>query len=249
MIEDIILTEQEKLYWEKIFNTEFIFEKGCYSTCSSHCCKWDTPDLPLTIIPKGGTLFYLPKEYAYISKYGKITEIPPYKMKTKLFDKELFIYYKHCNDDANCNIKFSRSLYCKLYPFIPVFDIEGNLLDLKFISIYDVTYDFIGQKSPCYVKDLKAKYIDLWSKEDSNIHLLKNPYTLFYLMVGNLIHDNYVETLKSNNKLINLQGKEFWKKWEKLYLAGRLINKNKLEKGIEKLYNDFSIKYNFSLED
>ena len=142
-------------------------------------------------------------------------------MKTKLFDKELFIYYKHCNDDANCNIKFSRSLYCKLYPFIPVFDIDGNLLDLKYISVYDVTYDIIGQKSPCYVKDLKAKYIDLWSKEDSNIHLLKNPYTLFYLMVGNLIHDNYVETLKSNNKLINLQGKEFWKKWEKLYLAGR----------------------------
>ena len=91
MNENIKLTEQEKLYWEKIFNTEFIFEKGCYSTCNSHCCRWDTPDLPLTIIPKGGTLFYLPKEYAYISKYGKITEIPPYKMKTKLFDKELFI--------------------------------------------------------------------------------------------------------------------------------------------------------------
>lgn len=249
MNNNIKLTEQEIKYWEAISNTEFIFEKGCYNTCNSHCCRWDTPDLPLTIIPKGGTLFYLPKEYEYISKYGKVTNVPPYKMKTNFLNKELFIYYKHCNDDNNCNIKFSRSLYCKLYPFLPVFDIEGSLIDLKYISVYDVTYDIIKQKSPCYVKDLKEKYLEMWKHKDSTINLLKNPYTLFYIMVGNILHDNYIETLNANQNLINLNGKEFWKKWEKLYLAGKLINKNKLEKDIEKLYNTFNVRYNFLLED
>lgn len=249
MKNNLILTEQEKIYWEEIYNTEFIFEKGCYKTCNSHCCRWDSPDLPLTIIPKGGTLFYLPKEYVYVSKYGKLTNIPPYKIQTKFFDKELFLYYKHCNDDANCDIKFSRPLFCKLYPFLPVFDIDGNLLDLNYISIYDVTFSIIGQDSPCYVKNLKDKYMDLWKKDNSNINLLKQPYTLFYIMVGNLIHDNYIETINLNEKLIDLRGKDFWKKWEKLYLAGKLINKNKLEKDIENLYTNFTKKYNFSFED
>lgn len=247
-MDNITLTNDEKIYWEKIFNSEFIFETGCYKTCSSFCCRWDSEDIPLKIIPKGGTLFYLPKEYAYISQYGKVTELEPFKMKAKFFDKEITLYYKHCNDDANCNIKFSRSLYCKLYPFLPVFDINGTLTDLKYISVYDVTAEIIKQKTPCYVKDLKEKYLKHWQENPETISLLTEPYTLFYLMVGNILHDNYVKTLTNNLELISLTGNMFWKKWEKLYLAGKLINKAQLEHDIEILYLEMNKKYNFVYE-
>ncbi len=247
-MDNITLTNDEKIYWEKIFNSEFIFETGCYKTCSSFCCRWESKDMPFRIIPKGGTLFYLPKEYAYISEYGKVTELEPFKMKAKFFDKEITLYYKHCNDDANCNIKFSRSLYCKLYPFLPVFDIDGNLKDIKYISVYDVTAEIIKQKTPCYVKDLKEKYLKHWQENPETISLLKEPYTLFYLMVGNILHDNYVKTLTNNLELISLTGNMFWKKWEKLYLAGKLINKAQLEHDIEILYLEMNKKYNFVYE-
>lgn len=243
---NITLTNEEKIYWEKIFNTEFIFETGCYKICNSFCCRWGNEDIPLRIIPKGGTLFYLPKEYAYISKYGKVTDIKPYTMKAKFFDKEILLYYKHCNDDSNCNIKFSRSLYCKLYPFLPVFDINGNINNIKYISVYDVTADIIGQKTPCYVKELKEKYLKLWQENPEKTALLKEPYTLFYLMVGNILHDNYVTTLTNNEELMSLKGSMFWKKWEKLYLAGKLVDKIQLKNDIENLYNQISSKYNFT---
>lgn len=247
-MDNITLTNDEKIYWEKIFNSEFIFETGCYKTCNSFCCRWESKDMPFRIIPKGGTLFYLPKEYAYISEYGKVTELEPFKMKAKFFDKEITLYYKHCNDDANCNIKFSRSLYCKLYPFLPVFDIDGNLKDIKYISVYDVTAEIIKQKTPCYVKDLKEKYLKHWQENPETISLLTEPYTLFYLMVGNILHDNYVKTLTNNLELISLTGNMFWKKWEKLYLAGKLINKAQLEHDIEILYLEMNKKYNFVYE-
>ena len=245
---NLTLLSQEIIYWQKIFNSEFIFETGCYKTCSSFCCRWESKDMPFRIIPKGGTLFYLPKEYAYISEYGKVTELEPFKMKAKFFDKEITLYYKHCNDDANCNIKFSRSLYCKLYPFLPVFDIDGNLKDIKYISVYDVTAEIIKQKTPCYVKDLKEKYLKHWQENPETISLLTEPYTLFYLMVGNILHDNYVKTLTNNLGLISLTGNMFWKKWEKLYLAGKLINKAQLEHDIEILYLEMNKKYNFVYE-
>lgn len=246
-MENIVLTEQDIKYWEQVFNAEFIFEKGCYNTCSSFCCRWDSPDLPLRVIPKGGTLFYLPKEYEFIKRYGKVTDILPYKMKANIFNNQLQLYYKHCNDDSNCNIKFSRSLYCKLYPFLPVFNIDGELLDLKYISVYDVTFNLIGQKTPCYVIDLKDKYINIWNQSDSNIHLLKEPYVLFYLMAGNLLHDNYVKTISANNELMQLKGKDFWKKWEKLYLAGKFVDKIQLEKDLENLYTQMQHKYNLNI--
>ncbi len=246
-MERINLSEEEIKYWEQVFNAEFIFEKGCYNTCSSFCCRWNTPDMPLNLIPKGGTLFYLPQEYEYIRTYGKVTDLEPYKMTANIFDKTMMLYYKHCNDDSNCNIKFSRSLYCKLYPFLPVFDIDGNLIDLKYISVYDVTFQLVGQKTPCYVIDLKDKYMTMWHNEPDIIKLLKEPYTLFYLMAGSIVHDNYVKTITSNKSLIELKGAQFWKKWEKLYLAGRLIDKKQLENDLENLYTLFKNRYNLSL--
>ena len=218
-MDNITLTNDEKIYWEKIFNSEFIFETECYKTCNSFCCRWDSEDIPLKIIPKGGTLFYLPKEYAYISQYGKVTENNPFIMKAKLFDKEIYLYYKHCNDDNNCNIKY--------------------------ISVYDVTANIIGQKTPCYVIDLKTKYLKYWQENTEKIQLLKEPYTLFYLMVGNILHDNYVNTLTKNKELMSLTGSMFWKKWEKLYLAGRLVDKLQFQKDIENLYQEMNSKYNF----
>lgn len=238
-------TEKQNQIWEKISNSEFIFESQCYKTCLSFCCRWGNNGTPLKIIPAGGTLFYLPQEFRYLQKYGKITDKPLYKMSIKTDNVNLEILYKHCTDDSNCNILFSRSLYCKLYPFLPVFNIEGKVIDIKYISVYDVTYDFTGNKTPCYVKDLKNKYLDYWQNDDYNITLLKEPYIMFHLMVANIIHDNYLETLK-NSSLKDLAELDFWKKWEKLYLAGRLIDKNKLKQDIDNLYYEFTKRYDLS---
>ena len=237
------LTAQEKALWQKTMDTEFIIEHGCYNKCSSFCCRWDSPNMPFRIIPKGGTLFYLPKEYEYIKEYGKVTNNECYKITAKCGDnKTITLLYKHCNDDCNCNKLFSRSLYCKLYPFLPVLDINGKLLDLKYISVYDITADIKGVKTPCYVKDLKSKYLNMW-QGNCDIDLLKEPYILFHLMAANILHDNYVEILKSNVDLLQLEGREFWKKWEKSYLSGRLINKEKLEHDLTSLHDNFISQY------
>ena len=68
-------------------------------------------------------------------------------------------------------------------------------------------------------------------------------------MVGNILHDNYVHTLTNNQELMSLSGSTFWKKWEKQYLAGKLVDKIQLEKDIETLYAAINKKYNFIYED
>ena len=235
--------------WKNILEREFIFEKECYKTCNSFCCRWEHEDFPRFFIPKGGTLFYLPEEYNYIKSNAMLSDGNISQLSINLYDnKKVSIYYTACNDDRNCNIKFTRTLYCRIYPFFPVFNMEGELLDLKYISIYDITSDIIGLKTPCYVKNKKEVYLKLWQKDKELLNILKNPYLLFHFMVADILYNNYCETLKESG-LLSYRKEEFWVKWERLYLKKRLINKEKATKDINELYKKFCNEYNdrFSL--
>ncbi len=248
-MENIGLTESEIIYWDKVSRSEFIEEPGCYKKCASFCCRWDTPEMPFRIIPKGGTLFYLPKEYAYLKAYGKVADAAPYSMEARFgADKPpVRVYYRHCADDSGCNRDFSRSLFCKLYPFLPVFDMDGELTDVKYISVYDVTAEFAGFETPCFVKSMKDKYKALWREGGGGAALLREPYVLFHLMAAALLHDNYTQNLKSGSSLASLKGPEFWKRWEKEYLSGSLIDKGAFSEALSALYGKFTEKYKISL--
>lgn len=242
----INLTEHEVSYWKRVSEAEFITEDGCYKKCGSFCCRWNSADMPFRIIPKGGTLFYMPKEYEYLKVYAKVPSAAPYNMSI-CFNKDkppVKVYYRHCSDDNGCNILFSRSLFCKLYPFLPVFDIDGEITDVKYISVYDITAELIGYETPCFVKGMKDKYKTLWSLGGGNADLLREPYVLFHLMAASLLHDNYVRKLSSMNNLISLKVPDFWKKWEKEYLSGFLIDKDMFSSSLNNLYDEFEKKYN-----
>lgn len=224
-------------YWEKLSDVEFLFEKGCWNACDSFCCRWNHPDFNFKIIPPGGTLFYMEAEYEYIAKYKKIAKVPVYEMALDYGkNKKLKLCYKSCFDCDNCNKLFSRTLYCKLYPFLPVFNILGELTDVKYISVYDVTLNIIKGATPCSVIKNKQKYFDLWSEKPEILELLKEPYTLFYLIAANLLHDNYVNNISLKSDLLGLDMKAFWSRWEMEYLTGRLVNKAELSVKITETY-------------
>ena len=83
----------------------------------------------------------------------------------------------------------------------PVFKIHGQLLDLKYISIYDVTSELLNLKTPCYIKNKKNEYLEKWKNDEKVCKLFTNPYLLFHFLVANILHDNYVETIKASNLL------------------------------------------------
>lgn len=102
-----VLNDTDLAFWKEIEETEFLFEKECYKTCSSFCCRRDHEDFPRFLIPRGGTLFYLPKELIYIKKYGKLPDKPISELFVRLSNNvKLNIYYTACNDDNYCNINF-----------------------------------------------------------------------------------------------------------------------------------------------
>lgn len=229
--------------WKTILTREFIFEKECYKTCNSFCCRWDHNDFPRYFIPKGGTIFYLPEEYTYIQQNALLPSSSISKLSVTLDNsREVSIYYTPCNDDKNCNIKFTRTLYCRIYPFFPVFNINGELLDLKYISIYDITSELLNLHTPCYIKNKKAEYISLWKQDKELLDLFRTPYLLFHFMTADLLYDNYVDTLKQTG-LLSYNIDEFWMKWERLYLKKKLIDKSRASKEISILYNNFVTKY------
>ena len=237
----------DSIFWEKLLNTEFIFENKCYETCSSFCCKWKTPDIPLRFQVTGGTLFYLPKEYEYMTSIGVSLRNPVKSIGINVNDKRIETIYQHCNDDNNCNILFKRPLSCKLYPFLPIYDLDTDrIIDVEYFSVYDINADYINYRTPCYVKDYKEKYLQLWNSDNEQSKILRDPYIMFYLSVANVVRKNYVYNLKKT--LLNKEdNKTFWKKWEMLYLDKKLIDINVIHEEILILLNYFTKEYDLNL--
>lgn len=160
---------------------------------------------------------------------------------------KLDLYYTQCNDVFNCNKQFVRPLYCRLYPFFPVLNIEGELLDIKYLSLYDIAADMKNITTPCYIKQNKEYYLKLWKQDEVILSIFRYPYLLFYLMVANIVHDNYIKAMLKSD-ILKYGNIDFWQNWEMVYLEKKLFLIDELKERIDNLYNSFIKKYqNFKL--
>lgn len=235
-------------FWKTVETTEFLFEKECYKTCDSFCCKWEHDDFPRYIIKKSGTPLYLPKEYEYIKSYHNFqtNKIKKFELCFNEINGGgnlcLDLYYTQCSDVVNCNKQFVRPLYCRLYPFFPVLNIEGELLDVKSISLYDIAAELKNISTPCYLKQNKEYYLKLWKQDETILSIFRYHYLLFYFMVANITHDNYIKALQKSD-LLKYDNTDFWQNWELAYLEKKLFLADELKEKINDLYDSFIKKY------
>jgi hypothetical protein len=237
-----MLSEERRAFWESFSSLEFVQEDACWSTCSGgFCCDWRIPDFAFRLIPWGGTVFYLEEEFHYYKQNKKIFADEYIKKTSFQFDSEkiLNIYYASCQAKDKCKIIVDRSFYCKIYPFLPVFDDNDTVCDLKYISVYDITLDILGIETPCYVKKLRDKYIDVFNAKEI-ISFIRDPYIMFHLKSACACVENYIENITKSKNFSQNRGEKFWKKWEFEYLTGKYINKHVLSSDISRYFFQMS---------
>lgn len=223
--------------WEKVFCTEFIDAPQCYKECNSFCCSWKCPEMDLRFMQPSGTLFYIGSEYNWMQTNEKVV------LPIKSFDIsgngwKASLYYKECATPQLCGKEFERSLYCKLYPFLPVVDYQGNLQDLKLISPFDIALQVANVKSPCSVLRKKDLYLQSMRRNNEIMDVFSHPVMVFYITLANRIHDAHVDALSKNPTLQNASGKKFWTTWEIEYLSGRLWPLTEVRQQVD---NDYAI--------
>jgi hypothetical protein len=233
-----MLPEERKAFWKDFSELELIQEDSCWTTCSGgFCCDWRLPEFEFRLIPWGGTVFYLEEEFQYYKDNKKIFPEESIKATSVRFGegRELKIHYASCQVKDSCRKVVDRTLYCKLYPFLPVFGGDDTVVDLSYISVYDITLDLVGSETPCKVKKLKEKYVDLFNG-DKILPFLRDPHVLFNLKAARACSENYVGALTASGNFQANKGREFWRKWEFEYLTGKYIDKGLLAADIKRLH-------------
>lgn len=219
-------------FWREVDKSEFVSVPECWCKCGGFCCSWRHPDITLKFIPRGGTLFYTEEEYQYFSLNKRLAASQISSVDIGFGnDNRLRFYYAPCDSPEKCRKFFDRSLYCKLYPFLPLVDLDGFVSDLGFISPYDMTLKKVDEwcvsdntytslnrisclSKICDVKQHKKKYVDEWNRNE----LLKDPYVLFHLRT--MCHFYFIFLNKLEQYRDRLLCGDFWIQWELMYLQG-----------------------------
>jgi hypothetical protein len=251
--------------WSAVHQEDFLYEDQCWTTCNGgFCCSNNHPDMAFQLIPTNGTtLLYMESEYAHLRENGLVFEnteggVQPHDLS---FDfggpRPIVLKQTPCHLLGKCDGIVDKPLLCKLYPFLPVFDIEGELVDTVPASIFELTFEYLAHRSsikrsplaliespsPCTVNKKKDSYFQEWSKSPELLDSLRHPYINFHLKAASLFSINYLTALYQNELLGQLEGRDFWTRWELQYLGGKLVDTVDLKQKIFDSYIMFEQKY------
>nr|WP_287410474.1 hypothetical protein [Pseudodesulfovibrio sp.] len=231
------LTQEQ---WAEIHSKEFVSTPECWTSCNGGaCCNMGlVSDIQFNILPNvGTTLIFMEDEYRYFNSQSMKLTHPIKTLEMNFADKEtLTIHTAHCDLNGRCTDCFPKPLLCKMYPYVPIVTLDNSLETILSGSIYDWTFEVKEWASFCPSFGKKDFFYTKWSKLVNEISLLSHPYLVFYSQVIKIFHTSYVDCLRANKRLMDMEGPAFWKNWELAYLTGKLFAISDIKKQVKTLY-------------
>ena len=190
-------------------------------------------------------IIYLGDEYEWMQKEGLV----PDGLRTREIHfefggpKPLKLIVVDCKLKGHCDGCMTKPLHCRIYPFIPIFEVDGQLSDIYPGSVFDLTFLQREGKTPCTVWHRRRDNCMQSWQSSSAIDPLRHPLLMFYFAAYKCLADNYLSMLSKNPDLKILNGAEFWSRWEILYLGRRLFEAHILKESVHKIYMEFNKTY------
>ena len=222
--------------WSEIYEKDFIYVNECYKLCDGYCCKNFFGEYFKFLDKEAVILPLIDEEYEEYKKRGGIENINATKKEIFFEDKIFTFYLLKCKEKGLCNPHLNRPFICRVYPYLPVVDIDGNIIDFVYAALIDnlVNRDF--HKCPLV-------------KEESIKNSLKNnlkdisfsPKMIFALNLANLL----VKYLKIYipERMENSNIKDIVKKFEMLFLSNKIFKDKNFQLETKEIYNKVKDRY------
>ncbi|WP_243439156.1 hypothetical protein [Fundidesulfovibrio soli] len=177
--------------WERLDALPLPGVNGCWQTCGGYCCG----NFDGTGAGSAVTIPFFPGEFEAYAR-------SPIRQGTKVTHRRfplpdgrsLKIDFLHCQCNGLCEPHGSRPLVCKLYPYFPQCDAEGNLTGIDVCSLADVYFEEVCGQRKCTVFDPEAA-------GDERIRavlqaLVEEPCNILYVRLATLIREHLRTALK-----------------------------------------------------
>ncbi|AJC86778.1 hypothetical protein [Campylobacter sp. RM16704] len=239
----------KNIFFKNLHNIEFVFFKNCYTTCNGYCCKnfhstnFNFLNQEEVIIP------LLESEFQALNSIQKKSFL---NFKEKIFTlqngKKIKIYFLKCSSKGLCFPHYCRPLLCKIYPYFPIVDFEGNFLGVRECAFLDLFYKN-DTNHPCtLINQHKQQLIEEFEK--STTILRQEPIMIFVFMVLKCLDEALVLhfSKKFQNKIyldkLNLEEKKlFFKIYEHNALTFEAWKTQEFSNKVVHIYNKLEQKY------
>jgi len=224
--------------WNKIYKEELFTAKNCYLECGGYCCN-NFFGQYYSILDKNNVVLPMSDDEYNEYKKHKVDNLKEKKYQIKIKDKEFIFYLLFCNEKGLCNPHQNRPLICKIYPYIPKVNLEGEVIGFNYASFMDLFYSAKDKHNcPLVFKDEKR----IQDEIIKNLPKLDAKMIFIFILL-----DKVMEKLKSYfptniDKLNQTELKKFILKFEMLLLTGKVFKKINIEEiyeDVKNIYGDF----------
>lgn len=166
-----------------IYATDLVYLPECWKLCGdAHCCNFARYKSKFRFIGRSFELHLLPGEYEFLAAKGWLTQFEAFQHKVIEFpiDGAVLKIESIVSNKPNCICEHNtRTVMCRLYPRLPVFNVAGHLVGTEVMGIFE-EMEGIAKLSPaCQVTSLPLRQLEKFLAIAEV--LAQDPQWLFYL--------------------------------------------------------------------
>lgn len=231
--------------WKSIYGKDFVSFKDCYLTCDGYCCKNFFGDYFKLLDKKAVILPMLEGEYLYYKSQGGIKNITQKHRKEEFNfgDKKLVLYYLSCECSGLCSPHCLRPLICRIYPYFPIVNIYGDILDFYPVSLMDLFFSSDANHRCTLVREYQEELKK--QLNESLKELLRYPLFIFIFrlmeILARALQDSlnyqYIDLLNEREKV------DFFKKMEWILLSRKAWKQLNFKKEAHRIYREMVAYY------
>jgi len=231
--------------FDEIYATDLRYWQDCWKLCGdAHCCSFSRYKARFQLIARTSfqELPLLPGEYEYLASKGWLSQFGDFDHKVFEFPlnpgrmrvESIISRRPHCACDHD-----TRPTICRLYPLLPVYDIDGALIGTDSLGVYEDLEALQGLEPACRLTSLPFSELQKFLKIASAIG--RSALALFYIMAYRLTKEHVRARLMDAHR--RGSGVDIFALFERKLLRGQLIDEDALASELRSLADSFQLRY------
>jgi hypothetical protein len=230
--------------YEQIYATDLIYVPGCWQLCGdAHCCSFSRYKARFKLIARTPfqELPLLPGEYEYLQGKGWLRHFGEYEHRVVEYPlgRRVVRVEAIVSRRLNCACDHAtRPTICRLYPFLPIFDIHGAITGVEPIGIFEIMEELDGAQVACRVNSIAPEEL---RKLLTIARVIGGSPRLLYYVCAYRLAKQHVR-----DRLVELRGESdtsAFKVFENALLRNRLLAHDRLGGALSQLAERFDERY------
>jgi hypothetical protein len=176
--------------FDDIYSADLRYRADCWQLCGdAHCCSFARYKSRLRVVARTPfqELPLLPNEFEYLASRGWLEQFGDYQH--NVVNVELRAGTMRVETIVSRRVgcacdQATRPTVCRLYPLLPVFDLNGRVIGTESFGVYEVLEELESLEPACRLTSLPFEELEKFHRITAAIG--RSPVALFYSMAYRL---------------------------------------------------------------